>query len=39
MNGLIWSYIFGAMWGLGGLIFGLTMRYLDIALGMAIAIG
>jgi len=36
---LLWSYIFGVMWGLGGLTFGLTMRYLGIALGMAIALG
>jgi L-rhamnose-H+ transport protein len=36
---LLWSYIFGCMWGLGGLTFGLTMRYLGIALGMAIALG
>ncbi len=27
------------MWGLGGLTFGLTMRYLGIALGMAVALG
>ncbi len=36
---LLWAYIFGAMWGLGGLTFGLTMRYLGIALGMAVALG
>lgn len=36
---LIWAYVFGAMWGLGGLTFGLTMRYLGIALGMAVALG
>ncbi|MFA6240003.1 MAG: L-rhamnose/proton symporter RhaT, partial [Candidatus Hydrogenedentales bacterium] len=36
---LFWAYFFGAMWGLGGLTFGLTMRYLGIALGMAIALG
>src|SRR5713226_6806750 len=36
---LFWSYFFGAMWGLGGLTFGLTMRYLGIALGMAMALG
>ncbi len=36
---LMWAYIFGVMWGLGGLTFGLTMRYLGIALGMAIALG
>lgn len=38
-QGVIWAYIFGAMWGLGGLTFGLTMRYLGIALGMAVALG
>ena len=27
------------MWGVGGLTFGLTMRYLGIALGMAMALG
>lgn len=38
-SSLVWAYIFGAMWGLGGLTFGLTMRYLGIALGMAVALG
>lgn len=38
-SSLQWAYIFGAMWGLGGLTFGLTMRYLGIALGMAVALG
>jgi L-rhamnose-H+ transport protein len=36
---LSWAYTFGALWGLGGLTFGLTMRYLGIALGMAVALG
>ncbi len=36
---LLWSYIFGAMWGIGGLTFGLTMRYLGLSLGMAVALG
>jgi L-rhamnose-H+ transport protein len=36
---LLWAYAFGALWGVGGLTFGLTMRYLGIALGMAIALG
>jgi L-rhamnose-H+ transport protein len=36
---LIWAYVFGVMWGIGGLTFGLTMRYLGIALGMAVALG
>jgi L-rhamnose-H+ transport protein len=33
------SYLFGIMWGLGGLTFGLTMRYLGVSLGMAVALG
>ncbi len=36
---LFWTYIFGVLWGVGGLTFGLTMRYLGIALGMAMALG
>src|SRR5512137_2085988 len=32
---LLWTYLFGAMWGAGGLTFGLTMRYLGMSLGMA----
>lgn len=36
---VLWAYGFGALWGLGGLTFGLTMRYLGIALGVAVALG
>jgi L-rhamnose-H+ transport protein len=36
---MLWAYIFGAMWGVGGLTFGLTMRYLGMSLGMAVALG
>ena len=36
---LVWAYTFGVLWGLGGLTFGLTMRYLGIALGVAVALG
>ncbi len=36
---LFFAYFFGALWGIGGLTFGLTMRYLGIALGMAVALG
>ena len=36
---LQWCYFFGAMWGFGGLTFGLTMRYLGVSLGMAVALG
>jgi len=35
---LLKAYIFGALWGIGGLTFGLTMRYLGMSLGMAIAL-
>lgn len=37
----IWgyTYLFGALWGLGGLTFGLTMRYLGMSLGMSVALG
>jgi len=36
---LLWTWLFGVLWGIGGLTFGLTMRYLGIALGYAIALG
>lgn len=36
---LAWTYAFGAMWGFGGLTFGLTMRYLGMSLGMGVALG
>jgi L-rhamnose-H+ transport protein len=38
-SSLAWTYIFGVLWGLGGLTFGLTMRYLGMSLGMAVALG
>ncbi|MFA5292740.1 MAG: L-rhamnose/proton symporter RhaT [Phycisphaerae bacterium] len=36
---VIWSYLFGLLWGIGGLTFGLSMRYLGMSLGYAIALG
>jgi L-rhamnose-H+ transport protein len=36
---LFWTYVFGVLWGIGGLTFGLTMRYLGMGLGMAVAMG
>ena len=36
---LWWTYFFGALWGIGGLTFGLTMRYLGMSLGMGVALG
>lgn len=36
---IIRAFLFGMMWGVGGLTFGLTMRYLGMSLGMAVALG
>jgi L-rhamnose-H+ transport protein len=38
-SSIFWTYAFGVLWGLGGLTFGLTMRYLGMSLGMAVALG
>jgi len=39
VESILWAYFWGAMWVLGGLTFGLTMRYLGLSLGMAVALG
>ena len=36
---LLMCYIFGVLWGVGGLTFGLSMRYLGMSLGYAMALG
>jgi len=36
---LFWAFFFGLLWGIGGLTFGLTMRYLGLSLGMAVVLG
>ena len=33
------TMFFGVLWGIGGLTFGLSMRYLGVALGQSIALG
>ena len=33
------TFIFGALWGLGGLTFGMTLRYLGLSVGYGVAIG
>lgn len=33
------TYMFGVLWGFGGLTFGLAMRYLGMSLGMGVALG
>jgi L-rhamnose-H+ transport protein len=38
-SSIFWTYFFGVMWGIGGLTFGLSMRYLGMSLGYAIALG
>ncbi len=36
---LMYTYGFGVLWGIGGLTFGLALRYLGVSLGMAVALG
>jgi len=36
---LFWTYFFGVLWGIGGLTFGLSVRYLGMSLGYAVALG
>lgn len=38
-SSIAWAFLFGLLWGIGGLTFGLSMRYLGIALGYAVALG
>ncbi len=38
-SSLFWTYLFGVLWGIGGLTFGLSMRYLGLSLGYALALG
>ncbi|TAG70992.1 MAG: rhamnose/proton symporter RhaT, partial [Runella slithyformis] len=37
-NVIFWTYLMGLLWGIGGLTFGLAMRYLGMSLGMSIAL-
>ncbi len=39
LSALFYTYLFGLLWGIGGLTFGLSMRYLGMSLGYAIALG
>lgn len=38
-GGACGSMVYGMLWGVGGLTFGLSMRYLGVALGQSIALG
>lgn len=39
LRSVLLAYAFGAMWGIGAVTFGLSMRYLGISLGMAVVVG
>ena len=39
LSNVVWAYLFGILWGVGGLTFGLSMRYLGLSLGYALALG
>ena len=38
-SSMLYCYLFGALWGIGGVTFGLSMRYLGISLGYSLALG
>jgi len=38
-GGAVPAIVYGVLWGVGGLTFGLSMRYLGVALGQSIALG
>lgn len=38
-GGALKAIIYGVLWGVGGLTFGLSMRYLGVALGQSISLG
>lgn len=39
VHALVWTLIFGVLWGIGAVTYGLTMHYLGMALGMSITLG
>jgi L-rhamnose-H+ transport protein len=38
-SSLAYAFLFGVLWGIGGLTFGLSVRYLGFSLGYAMALG
>jgi len=38
-DAICWTLLWGTLWGVGGLTFGLAIRYLGLGLGYAIALG
>jgi L-rhamnose-H+ transport protein len=39
VNTLCWTYIMGVLWGIGGLTYGLGVRYLGMSLGNSVILG
>ena len=39
LSSIFWTFLFGMLWGFGGLTFGLTLRYLGIGLGYCLVLG
>ncbi|MCP4640465.1 MAG: L-rhamnose/proton symporter RhaT [bacterium] len=38
-SSLFWTYFFGVLWGIGGLTFGMSVRFLGQSLGFSISLG
>lgn len=38
-DGVLKAIVYGVLWGVGGLTFGLSMRYLGVALGQSLSLG
>jgi len=39
LDGMLGAYVFGALWGFGGLMCGLALRFLGLSLGQSISLG
>jgi L-rhamnose-H+ transport protein len=39
VSSMVGAYVFGALWGFGGLMCGLALRYLGLSLGQSISLG
>jgi len=38
-HNLAWCYVFGVLWGFGGLTCGLSLRYMGLSLGQSVSLG
>ena len=39
VSSMAWAYLYGALWGFGGLMCGMGLRYLGLSLGQSISLG